>query len=300
MTCGCQRVTGFGILRISPVTISYPSGGGTTTFTPIRDISDLLSYNVPGPGLDALTAFVSNTKNATIRAWLAKSLQGGTGYGLAKILLSGSPPFNTLSTTPPTNDWRVILQMIYQGTGKASAAWCNSAAVAQAWVDYQNATSINLWQSIAHVGEAVALAVGAGYALPALAGSGASAGAAPLAPTSISTGGEIAAAQPISLGTLAPVSGDLATLAPVGAAGAAGGGGILAGAGQALGTVAGVGGSVLKTAGVLQQLSALGKTPAQGAVPISGPVPSTRTAQSPSVLIGLIAAVGLGALFLLH
>lgn len=297
MTCACRSVTGFGLAGAGPaVTLCYDSGGGTTTCTPVSSVSDLMRFNVPGPGASKLQAFLSNVSNVTIRAWLVKQMQMGTGAALYTMLLSGPPPFDTLTTTPDTGTNRLaVLGMIYNGTGKASSVWANSAHVAQAWVDYQNATTINVWQSIAHVGEAVGLAVGAGFALPAIAGEGAGTAGGALAATPVPTVGSVVPAAPISIGGFAPVSSaGLTALGGVGTVGAAGtGAGVLG----TLGTVAGAGGTVLKTAGALQQLSALGKTPG-GPAPMQ-PASATPGQKPPSSALWLaLAAAGAGALLL--
>lgn len=134
----------------------------------------------------------------------------------------------------------------------------------------------------------------------AAGGAGASAGttAGGLAPTTLSTAapGIGTLAQPISLGTLAPVSGGgLTALAGAGASAGAGAGGI---AGTAA-TVAGAAGGVLKTAGILTQLSALGKSPS---TPSSGQPSGAGATPARSSSAGWIAlaAAGAGVVLLAH
>lgn len=332
MTCGC-KVVGFGVTDalpsgtlkclISDSWQTYSPGSTPPANAEVCYISDgtgnLYPYQPKQPPWNQVptvtvtaSAFINLFKNFTqsaSAAWRQSSLQGtnlnaqSVGLTLNNMALKVSPNVSFWNYTGPAQ-YSSAMQTLSGMAWVLSKGWLTitkqGAALLQSNDIDSGVIPPSFWMMYGKpIAVMAAVLTGAALAEGGVAAAGAGSGT--LAPTTISSAGSgLSLAQPISLGTLAPISSDLVTIAPVGAAGVAGSSGILAGAEGTLGTVAQAGGSVLKTAGVLQQLSALGKTPAQGAVPISGPVPSTRTAQSPSVLIGLIAAVGLGALFLLH
>lgn len=162
------------------VSLSWADTNGAVFTYNVTSLSDLQRDNIPGPGTKAISNFFSACADQVIRAWLTTMTAQGNAYKIAIAMLTPTSPvpWKSLVTVPATGDYEYLqwLGQIYNATGQAASSWCNGPEVAAAWKTYQSHMTINLWQSIAHVAEAVGLAIGGAELLGGVTGSGAATG----------------------------------------------------------------------------------------------------------------------------
>ena len=303
MTCACRSVTGFGLQYGTQAEINAQNAG---TYNPawkpwddlyntaVQAFTSPLSFTVTitpsaakffwqymiEPHCLAFYQYSYKAGNAPVVALFQflnnLAIKYGNVFNLSPLQLS----------TPGAYLYAVAngkLQLTQAGAAKIIVDCEANGVTPQSW-----------WMTFGKPLTIMAAAVIGGEFLGASgAGAGTGGASGALAATPVPAVGSIVPAASVSAGGLAPVSS--AGLTALGGVGAAGAGGAGSGILGTLSTVAGAGGTVLKTAGALQQLGALSKSPG-GVTPVQPVSATTGQKPSSSVLWLVLAAAGAGTL----